>query len=429
MSRRRHKNPSQFDGRVPKFTPLRRKHEGKRVSIKVPKIDNYGDHCSEHDWYSARGKRQPLPPGSKQLYSPEQVYNYKSQWARYQRALSIKPSAIIEENRCTKYLYPSCDSPTGYWEVKVCSGGATFIELGPPLTIMCPVPYLFTQGETDAEAVVWEQLSGDRSLTIDPDNTIDPTFYLENFCVPGTGCSDESELPIVLKASVAGQPELYDFLTIYTTPTSTHYGNSFAVTQRAADPCFKVQNIYPAPLYINRGYCNEGEAISITWNPPECDEDLVGYIWQKNTTGEYVTVDQFATGDDLTLELELNTHYRVVSVFRTHSRTYQSVSQTFYIPYLPGTGNTPHRAFADDTHRGVSFAVSKIEISTNVPTVKRVLVESKNRGISFAVSGSAGRKINLGVKRISATSEHRGIGFAPGEQRITKYQLGGILIG
>jgi hypothetical protein len=63
--------------------------------------------------------------GHTPLYGPERTQPYQSQYARYQKALTLEPAAVIEppEVPATTYKYESKRSPTFFWDVTANTGG------------------------------------------------------------------------------------------------------------------------------------------------------------------------------------------------------------------------------------------------------------------------------------------------------------------
>ena len=410
-------------GKLPSIYDRR---EGKRMSIKVPKEEQPEDICPprnelDPDIFTGR------PLSSPRIYTPESRYNYKSNYARYRRALDLKPSVTVTEGKCEVFSFHSCSSPTGFWRVKVCpDDGATFIEAGNPLTILCPPRngYKLNQVESDGTSFTWVQLSGSRTIIVEPSSDLNPTLYIESTCSTD-GCDDGSYLPIVLQVSVDGSPELFDYLTIYTTPTDTHYGISSAVNINLPDaaPCREVQNIYLAPIYFSKAYINDGnDELVITWDYPTCSlEYLTGTSIAKNTTGQYEIIDIFDKADERLFAVQPNISYRIGSQFNTYGRQSISLSKPFRFTF-----NNNKYILADETHQGIG-AISKFDFNRTNYSVKKLYQDELHNGVG-AIGNNSFSRVNYSVERIYKEELHRGIG-AIGINNFTRVNLGGVIIG
>lgn len=400
------------------------------MSIKVPKSDaDFGEQCRERGEYDPDTSTK-TPLSRPRLYTPEQSYNYKSAWARYERALSLRPSKIETRDACTIYYFHSCDSNTGFWEVAVCPGLATYIDAGQSLVILCPPidGYQLMQVDSDGETFVWQQLSGNRTVVVDPPTAKNPKIFIENICY-STGCDNGSSLPIILRVYPEGQPKLFDDLVIYNTPTDTNFGNSFAVSGEGQRDC---QIVYttPAPSFPQKVYCHNGEDIGITWSAPTCDiEFLTRYLIQSNTTGTYITVDEVLPNEERFFAVDVNTHYRIVSVFNIYGNIEQAISNTIYFSY--SETDNQHLVFADDTSYGNSFSqiddsYSKITLSVQVLN----LDDSYESGLSFSSIDDSYSKITLSVQTLNVSDSYEsGLSFSNINSAYTKVNLGGIVIG
>lgn len=412
--------PARWNGKPGKIVPLKDKRETKRFSIKLPGRGDDFHECRTRGEYN-ENQRKPIAPGSKQLYTPEQVYNYKSQWARYERGLNLIPDKIGDYNGKLAYFYASCDAPEGYWHVTL-EAGATFVEAGNFLTIICPTPFQLTQVESDGESFVWEQLFGNKTVFVQPPNAKNPIIYFEDDCYTPPQCDPGTDFPIVLRVYVEGQPELYDDLIIFTTPTSNHYGNSFAGKEEET-PCKKVSLITPAPIYPYKAYAADGSPITITWEKPQCQSSFITkYTLQVNTTGSYIDVEDFAPGDERLAEANVNTHYRIKTEFFNKGKRTYSYSKPIYFSF-------PRLLlFVDDTQRGISFSAKNRQPNKLTFSTIPVEVVDTQRGISLASRGFY-QKYPLTSQKIEVESTHSGISFAKSKQTYKKYDLGGIVIG
>lgn len=419
--------PARWDGKSGKIPPsIINRRESKRVSPKINKSNDEIEGCKVEDWYAGAetGLRKD---GTPRLYSPEQIQNYKSQYARFERGLDLTASKIEKIEKNTIFWYHSCDAPDGYWKVTVGQGGPTFLNVKKVLTIVCPKPYVLDESvlESDGTSFIWQQLSGNRTMLVRNETQLYATLDLLNSCIAGTGCDDGSSLPIVMKVSAADDPSLFDLLTIYNTPTSNHFGNSYK--GRVSDvPCQKVKDFIPAPAFRQRAYCSFNQPITFTWTPPECDRQFItGYTLQVNHYGEYRDIQKSPQGENQSYLFELETHYRIATDFLILGvKQVRSFSAPFYLSR--GT----HYSFVDDTQNGISFK-GKGRFITTVTTVKIFTGEDTYKsGISF--KGNKGRKTTLVPTVVTRTAEDTyksGISYRGGRSRITKTQLGGIVIG
>lgn len=410
-------------GKLPSIYDRR---EGKRMSIKVPKEEMPEDICPprnevDPDIFTGR------PLSSPRIYTPEGRYNYKSNYARYRRALDLKPSVQVVEGECQVFSFHSCSSPVGFWKVKVCpNDNATFIEAGNPLTILCPPRngYKLNQVESDGKSFTWVQLSGSRTIIVEPPSDLNPTLFIESTCSTD-GCDDGSYLPIVLQVSINGNPELFDYLTIYTTPTDTHYGIGSLVNINLPDsaPCREVQNIYLAPIYFSKAYINNGnDELTITWDYPTCSlEYLTGTSITKNTTGQYEIIDIFNKDEERLFAVQPNVSYRIGSQFNTHGRQSISLSKPFRFTF-----NNNRYVLADETHQGIS-AVGKSDFTRVNYSIERIYKDELHQGLAVAAKSDYTR-VNYTVEKIYKEELHRGIGCT-GNSSFTRTDYGGVIIG
>lgn len=416
--------PARWDGNSGRTQPFVRRRENKRTSIKVPG-EPFGELCRARPEYPYSQEPQVNRP---RLFTPDQVYNYKSAWARYQRGLSLRPSKVSNTKNKSIYYYKSCNAPTGYWEVIISKGGATFIDAGKSLTILCPPigGYQLNQVTSDGELFRWEQLAGTRTVLIEPTNALNPTLYIQNSCFT-TGCDDGTSLPIILRVSIEESPELFDNLIIYNTPTSTNFFNSFASIGIQDKDCQRVQPVL-APSYLQKAYRWQGEPIGVTWTDPTCDlQYLVRYIWQSNTTGQYISVEDFLKGEDRYFLANANTHYHIVAEYNILGKVYYTPSKTIYYAYP----QDKDIIFGDDTYRGLALtklanAVNKV---INQVTAYEVL-DTYDSPLAYQFIAKSYSKIELTVETTNLTDSIRG---NPSHTKLAntynKVNLGGIVIG
>lgn len=413
-----------WDGKSGKINKWITKGESKRMSIKIP-----GEESSFCEPGRLGEGRTSANRGRAKIYTPDNTYNYKSKFARYLKALDLKPAQIVEEGKCTVYRFYSCSSPTKFWDVKVCpEDDATFIEAGPALTILCPPDegYQLNQVTSDGESFTWKQLTGNRTVFTDPENALNPRLFIQGSCFT-TGCDDGSFFPVILEVSVDGaDPPLTDTLIIYTTPTDTHFGiaRTNSVFLPDAAPCREVPRINLAPVYEQKAYCNHGEEeIIITWNLPRCETvSVIGTAITRNTTGEYVVVEVFNLPDERIFAVQPNISYRIQSLFNRYGRLSSSLADPFRITF-----DNRFFAFGDDTQRGIA-AKTINRFTRVVQAIKQVIEEDLHRGVA-GVARNGFARTPFGVKRIEEPDDTRGIAYSRMQISFTITDYGGVIIG
>lgn len=395
------------------------------MSIKVGKEPGAEDMCPPRNFIDPDfGTGRPL--STPRIYTPEQQYNYKSRYARYLKALNLKPGSITTEGKCEVYQFHSCDAPSRSWVVKVCPSGATFIEAGNPITILCPPDdgYQLNQVESDGESFTWTQLSGSRTILVNPPSDKNPKLFLQNTC-SAEGCDDGSYLPVILQVSVDNNPELFDYLIVYTTPTDTHYGISAAVNINLPDaaPCRQVQSVHLAPIYVSKAYVNTGvDELLITWDLPTCSANyLTNTSISKNITGNYEVLDVFNKTEERLFAVQPGVSYRIGSEFNTHGRLSASLSDPFRFDFT-----NRKLVLADDSHFGIS-AVSRTRAEKSLFVVTVKTVEDIHYGVS-AIARNQSTKITLQTQNLEVTDLHNGVS-AVGKTNFSRVNFGGVIIG
>lgn len=433
---------SRWDGKIGKIPKISDKREGKRFSPRLTGAEPEFHECRQADEDYQRSDNGTLrSPGAADLYTPETVGQYKSQWARYERALSLNPAGIIQQGKKVFYKFESCDSITGFWEVEV-SSGATYLNiLKPVLQILCPRPIIMDMIESDGETFTWTQTRGKRTAELNgiflkasvqsPPFGFEPQLDILSFCLDGNGCSDDSVEPIVLNVQPEGQPELFDSIIIYTTPTSTFYGTSYQLGLAApdAEPCRQVPGLLPpgapAPKTRQSAYRLDlpPDTFSATWSLPNCQLDfLVETVWQVNRTGQYETVARFPKDAIRFFSGDIETHYRILSVFDTQGHIATTESQRFYFT------NGSQLILGDDSFDGISYNTYN---NHNTLLLGKIQYEFNDTcdGISFNAAYSTSNSLPLGKVALEAkTDSYDGISFTSNYQQNTSYDLGGMII-
>ena len=429
---------ARWDGKVGKIPKIGDKRETKRFSPKVQQGEPEFHECrtvdEEREEDSGRGN--PREPGAAQLYTPETVSQYKSQWTRYQRALSLTPAGIKQEGKKWIYKFASCNSLTGFWEVTV-DPGATYLNIKKPIwQILCPKPIDFDVVDSDGDSFTWTQTRGKRTATLNgivlsreastPFDTSVPELDILTLCL-NNGCADNSVDPIVLNVQPEGQPELFDSVTIYTTPTSFYDGLSCAVEKTVMDggacrqvPCQVYPSFFDPPQYLQRSYIFTGSGYTVTWSLPTCDaEYLVETIWQQNTTGQYLDVQRFPVNSNRIFTALLNTHYRIRSVFNVRGHQTTSDGCRFYFQ------NRNQLIIADDNLNGISYSVRTKK--SVLPLDRRTYsFDETYSGISYSARTTK-NVLPLDRQTYSFDETYNGISYAA-TFKIQKINLGGMII-
>ena len=417
-----------WNGKSGKLTPFKERRQNKRISFILPAERTDKGDCLPKDYNPRENTGNPI--ARPRLYTPEQQYNYKSRYARYVRALDLKPAQIIQtSDGCTEYKFYSCNALTGFYTVKVCPvDQGTYVEAGEPLTIICPPGggFKLTQAESDGTAFKWTQISGSRTVLFDDDTILNPTIFIQASCFTN-GCNDTSPLPIILQVTLANNPEIFDTLIIYNTITSTNYGVSSSPVFSAPDnsdcravPC----EIISAPIYGERAYCNDG-SVNITWKLPTCETQFVyETVVQANSTGQYVDEEVFGIGEDRIFETQPGVTYRIAARFNQYGNYSEKYGCSFRF-----SGNEDI-AFVDNTNSGASAIAVSSSIVKREFAVKRITVEDFNYGVSAVTLGNTFNVLPLAVKLVNPDNDiNYGASATALNGSIEKFNLGGIVIG
>lgn len=413
-------------GKIDKANRIDDYRPGRRFSFRVPGDKPRPDtDCGDINIpdYRRNNTNVGRPDGYAVLYSGTQLENYRKQYPRFEAALNLIPDSKVDrEGGGSTYLFCSKRSATGYWQVEVIPFARTyFINAGPPLQILCPVPFHVTQVQSDGESFTWTQLTG-RSAFVDPANSIDPILHILD--------DVRSSEPIRFRIAVEADPTVNDELVIYTTPTSDYDGLSYDVVIAApdADPNRRVSVLRPGaplPQYLQRGYVvNPVGTYMFTWDLPAADVGfLTETIWQRNTTGAYLDVQRFPKVSDRIFTASLNTHYRILSVYNVYGNDSVIDSQRFYFTQ----GNRV--VAADDSLDGLSYTGLRSQI-TSLPLGRVVRsVEDQLDGLSYTGLKGSVTSLPLSRKLLQPVADiMNGISFVGLKATIEKFNLGGVII-
>lgn len=425
---------SRWDGKIGKIPKISDKREGKRFSPRLTGSEPEFHECRQPDEdYQRSDNGTRRSPGAAELYTPETVGQYKSQWARYERALSLNPAGIIQQGKKIIYKFESCDSITGFWEVEV-SSGATYLNIKKRIwQILCPKIVDFDVIDSDGETFTWTQSRGKRTATLDgvvlarqdsfPFNNLVPKLDILTICL-NNGCSDNSVEPIVINVQPEGQPELFDSITVYTTPTEIYSGVGFTEIK---DNSLKVSAV-AAPAYLQKAYVPSLlYDFGFTWKEPSVDSNyVIGYVIQQNTTGQYVDI---ATVDSTFKYVgKFNSYYRIKTLFSSFGLDYQSVSKP--IVY---TAPTPKPVvFGDDSTGSPGFSYLNNSFTDLPLSVQKLqCLDTYTSGISYACLNNSFTDIPLSTQRIEVPTDTytSGVSFTCVKTDITNLDLGNVIIG
>lgn len=400
--------------------------EGRRFSFRVPgNVPQPDTECGKLDIPDYARNKQNVGRGSGDavLYSGEQLENYKKQYPRFERAIDLIPDGKVTRDGNQVYLYCSKQSPTGYWEVTAFTTVPTyFIDAGDPLTIICPVPYHITQVESNGEAFKWTQLEGGRLAVVDPINVIDPELLiLDNI---------RDERPIRFRVEIEGKPEINDELIIYTTPTETIDGVSADIIRARPNgedtrQIINVRTAAPLPVPITRAYVSsDGTSTFVIWDlPTQYSNFITEMVWQVNTTGEYLTIATYARHQPRILQINLKTHYRVISKFNQFGYLSELESDRIYLQ------EALKQAVADEVFNGVSTSFTDFNKTVLPLDVKRLTSIDLTDGFSTSKTDSSITVLPLNVERLSASDLIQGMSTTFINATKTVLNIGGVIIG
>lgn len=423
---------SRWNGEIKKLKPWVSKGQSNRTSFIPPKSTE-----PETDALEFVEGKDNIPninhvnSGNTRQFEPNEEYNFKSAWKRYEKALEIRPSKISKEEGKTTYFYYSSNANTGFWEVTISEESGTFINLLiRSYIIICPPQAGFKLVgtiESDGRQFKWEQRAGNRTVLFDDDTIKEPTIFIQSTCYT-TGCDSGTGLPIVLRVSLANNPDIYQDLIVYNTLTSTHFGVSVSKGIVSDRECQKVSIIpyISLPVYLQNAYCEDVNSIFVTWNPPSCESEfIVGYSLTRNTTGSYVVIDYASVNEERLFELELNKHYKIISHFNFYGKLVDTPSNVFYFISTDVT----HKLYGDDSFSGISSSKQSQNIITVDLKVSTYQYEDIYTGISSSKQSQAISQIELKSSSYIYVDEYVGIGASKMTSSYTKVNLGGVVIG
>jgi hypothetical protein len=366
-------------------------------------------------------------PGEIIQYDPVQEKNYLSISARYERSLYLIPANVEKRGNTIIYSFCSSGSPTGYWEVAVTGGATTLTFVNPILTIICPRPFQlkdFTEIDTDAEFILWEQLQG-RTAIIFPksgDGSLNPYISI-------TGAPSDLDPPILIKGDAEADATVTDTLLIYTSPTSNYSGTTFSEVGEVQPRCYSPLP-YLAPTSYQSVYVYDSRSLSLTWLNPECDRGyVVSYKLLQNTTGEYVALATLSKEENRLVEIQPNIHYRIETTFEYREKQILKRSDLIYFPY--SETSFIKNIFGDDSIRGFAFsAVESVSSKIDLKVTTLLYEDSCSSTPSFSYVENTYSQVELSANRqILEDSYNAQLSYTFIENKITKVDLGGVIIG
>ena len=424
---------SRWNGEIKKLKPWVSKGQSNRTSFIPSKSTEPGTDALEF----VEGKdnipnTNHINSGSTRQFEPNEEYNFKSAWKRYEKALEIRPSKIKEEEGKTTYFYYSPNANSGFWEVTISEDRNEFLNLLiPSYIIVCPPAAGFKLAgtiESNATQFKWEQRAGNKTVLFDNDTIKEPTIFIQSTCYT-TGCDNGTGLPIILKVSLVSNPSVYWDIIVYNTLTSTYFGNSISQGVLSDRVCQKV-TFFPAPLYPQKAYCGEeGTPIFVHWNPPSCESQFViGYSLVVNTTGSYIEVDYVDVSEERTFFLEFNKHYKIVTVFSFYGKIVRTPSDIIYL----STSETQHFLFGDDSFSS-GLSIGKLTDSYSKVNLKVTTYEYNdiyNSLLSISKLTQSYSKTDLKVTSYEYQDNYTSqISISKLTSSYTKVNLGGVVIG
>lgn len=402
-----------------------------RAPAPKPDLTKLNDQCGFEEIHSTQNllDKRGRQEGELVLYDPVQEQNYLSQSARYEAAVELDIHSIGKNDAGrTVYRFCSKASPTGFWEVTI--SGATYVRIiNPILNIICPRPFKLgdvgSSIQTDDESLVWEQLQG-RLTIVSPESgigSLDPTFAI----LPAA--RDPLEPPILIRVSLSGDASIGDTLAIRTTATSTVFGIGSNLMDWGQDPCRSVQKVFLLPAVTSGAIAYNGTSLlAVGWLAPTCAvADITGYIWQQNTTGQYLDVQSFTVAEPKRFLLSPSTRYRIIT-----SRVNQNVANSIDSPRFEFSAPVGGKMIlADEKQPRVSSTLIDTTFNSNPYTLKRLdNNDSYLTGISSALINTTFNTNPYTLKRLdNGDSYTTGISSTLVQTSYTVTAGGGIVIG
>lgn len=430
------KKPRDFN-QIPKtFKQLK---PGDKVSFRIPDeplIEIPGEVC-DHELEIPKPinllpERRGREEGSTVIYDPDQTYNYLSVSERDNDSLNLLPAYIREEDP-SRIVYGFCSSksPSGFWEVVVSQGKATFIEFEPGfLTILCPKPFKVSELTTlssDTTTYKWTQISGSRTVIITPDNVADPQIDILTNCIPGTGCNINTQDPIRIRVET-DNPLIFTDLIILNRATDNFDGLGYAGNMLYTQvECRRIITVYRVP--DNGAIVWQGQPVRITWLQPSCDTQFLYQYRIERLNPPYTDIATIPITQNIAT-LNANTQYRLKADFNIYGKLETSVSEPLLFRY--NATDLLKTIFADEVVNGsLGYASQQSITTTDVPGSQvRILLEDVAGLLGYAAVSSSYLTDVPGVQVRFLSEDIAGLlGFASVSSQYTITDLGGIVVG
>jgi len=371
--------------------------------------------------------------GTLVTYSPDSAYNYLSPSDRYEDSLYLIIAYVQTDDTTgvTTYGFCSNDSPTGFWEVT--SGGtseATYAYFDQNfLTILCPTPFYINDLDplnTDSKVFSWTQISGSRTVIIDPPNIANPLITIETSCYQGN-CDPSTNDPIRLRVNT-DNPLVFADLIILNRAIENWDGLGFMGNNDVPD-CLKILAVYVAPVSIQEAYVWTGNPLAITWIPPTCETQFITDYRLQILTPPYTDSEIFSPNANKIASINANQRYRIAANYNIYGNIFTTYSQPISVIYDP---TLPIQSiFADDSCKNLGLVnTGDTYVVTNFGFQIRNISESDNLGLGYANTGNSYVVTNFGVQvRFLTESDNLGLGYMQVPDSYVVTDLGGIIVG
>lgn len=283
----------------------------------------------------------PLLGRLQPIQTPNQQYNENSAYTRYRKAtrdvfLSKIVPSTEEGNELTRYntfWFPSGNSNTGYWQVemklrtyylkvkkrRIYLFGASNYQLKEWIEGLQENGDIELFNVEEDDVFQWDQIEGIKKVFLNGD-TQTLISGLPRLVIPGTAGVEtavERSTPITLRIYPPDDPQLFDDLILWTTPTSfiealalnSSYLDNRNLTTYYYYP-FSDESEYPNGRYY-KWAMGSTESILVTWGiPPALSENLVSITWLSWLMGSKVIYDEYLhESDDRLIWAEKAVHY------------------------------------------------------------------------------------------------------------------------
>ena len=366
-------------------------------------------------------KKKGRKAGVQIQYGVDNLYNYRSQSQRYDRAIAmgVLPVRVRTEGGRTCYLFCSSTEPGGFYETCIEEKDLFLSFTVNQLFIICPRPFNLNDLsglDTNAEFVVWTQLQGRNAFVFPNDQsvgTLNPVISIIGERTP-------QDPPILLLAEAEGSTSIFDILAIDTT-----ISDRFLSIHGIDNPRISPNYIVPCALRILGGTPNTGSClssstlISAIWNNPRATTGIIGFVVQFNDGGVWNNDFASLSARD-SFEAIPGTTYRILTFYKLFDNSIITESCALRLPSVK----------AITTDAVSSSGIDGILLSKQYTVLS--LVKDYEDSIGSA-SGSDGLIESRQYAVSSLTKDYEdSIGSASGSDGLTEsrqYALAGIIAG